>query len=432
MQKIKEYTVIGFIRRLGLENDNIYNVREALVENYLMENCKKWNLNFFIKLYQDYLMNRLANESCCDYNESCCDYVETLREFCETAENLRYIQADTIDKNPYLQPIFKNFVDYLKKENIYQNINRELTYIAGDLNSNEDAFIMWFEIIKCKYSKELIYEFDIYMRRYLYKYDKIQFERWISKNSYKVRGVILLEKFKRSNRKRTLLEFFDNIILGLEKYRRNDFPRSIILNNKLQNIKRIMKKNFFLMRILEGNWNNPVKRFDIERYYECKNHAVLLFEKVDRFKEFLNDYLDDLNNFTKDTLDIYFTQEDLKCNISGYQKLDELCDFKIEKSLLPCFVIWNHNSNETDVISLEDLSHQEIYIVIKYTVTELEKNDFDKSISNVKEKVNLIKTNNKNIVYNIYNNQIGAVGDGAIANNTTFKDKLERGENVNE
>lgn len=459
MIKIEEYEVIGFIK--WLEKANSYNDIEDLVESYLRENCKKWNFKLFIKLYQDYLMNKIVSNP--DLN-----YIEIFSRFCESIESLKYIQIETIDKNPYLQPIFYNFVDYLKRENIYQNINEQLIYIAREVHLNEYAFIEWFEIIINNYSQELIYHFNIYMRNSLHMSYQYQFERWVEKNRYKLFGeVISFEQFNRNNRKRLLTEVANSRVFRLDEDEQTKFPKFIIMNDEPEyidfisyvdsknlrieksipphileqliaeycdqnpNVKRrglkkfvnkILKNKFLLMRILEEKMNTTGKMFDIERYYECKNHGILLFRKVDKFKEFLNDYLEDLHNLTRDTLDIYFTQEDLKRNVSSYERIERLCHLKVEKGLVPCFLIWSHTSDKIEVISLEDLSHEDIYKVIREVVTELEKNDFDESISKGIEKAAFIKKEKKgNVCYDLRNSQIGAVGDGAIALRPTFE-----------
>ncbi|MBB6714790.1 hypothetical protein [Clostridium gasigenes] len=189
-------------------------------------------------------------------------------------------------------------------------------------------------------------------------------------------------------------------------------------------LKKYIKTTSGKRSVIRGIFDNYRKiegrEFDINRYYESKNHCLLLFEANGQLSDFFNENLQDLHGYTGNTLDIYFTMQDLKKNVSAYNKIKKLSYFKIEKRDIPCLLVWNNNNEEKN-ISLYGLNHKEIYEIIKKFVDCLEKYDFDKSIFIIREKVEEINKIKEEIEkmgkYNLNNCQIGIVGDGTVVNN---------------
>ncbi|CEN81239.1 hypothetical protein [Paraclostridium sordellii] len=105
MIKIGEYESLNFIRWIKTKDINHENDILRLADDYINKNKKNWGIKFFLKLYQDYLVNIMQSR----YVNN---YMETFEEFCSDINNLKYIQIFTVDKAPYLQSIFQNLYIY--------------------------------------------------------------------------------------------------------------------------------------------------------------------------------------------------------------------------------------------------------------------------------------------------------------------------------
>ncbi|CEN81240.1 hypothetical protein [Paraclostridium sordellii] len=196
-----------------------------------------------------------------------------------------------------------------------------------------------------------------------------------------------------------------------------------------KSIKTLVKDKKTLMYFINKLTQNR-EIFNIDRYYNCKYHGLLLFEPHGKISEFYAKYLESLHDVTGDTLDIYFTDKDLKKNVSGYKRIHELSYLNVVKKNIPCFIVWETDSNYTEIISLYGLNHDDIYTFIREIVISLEHDTLSESIKKANKTINEKKgnniiindttivnntTNNKNVIskYNFENNNIGAVGDGA-------------------
>ena len=157
------------------------------------------------------------------------------------------------------------------------------------------------------------------------------------------------------------------------------------------------------------------QKFNLDRYYECKNHGLLLFEQNGNISGFLQKYLKDIHELTGENLDIYFTNEDLKRDTCAYERINKLSYMKVKNKDIPCLLIWDRDKKETSTISFENLNHHEIYLVIKELAIELQEGGLSKSILKANKKIEDIKEDRKNkTIYNIVGNTgIGSIGDRA-------------------
>lgn len=394
------------------------------------------------------------------------DYVVCFEEFCANSKSLKYVHKETIEKCPYLQPLLENFIKYLKQENIYKEFNTQITHNAKITHMEENGFMIWFEYITNNISNEITYYFMIYMQNYLNIYQcQYQFEHWAI-NSSKITedAQIRLEDIMRSNRKRELIKiarnyhsenlgnntcickdldyydsdfikFLDNKVLrigeSISGHRLDEVideyhsQNPEVDKNKLKKFVKQLNNKRFLVTMIEKVIKNKMNNFDIDRYYKCENHGILLFREADRYSEFLHRYISDLDKLTANTLDIYYAKEDLNSNISAYDRINRLCYLGVKKHEIPCFLIWNRRNEEVDSVSLEDLTHTEVFKVIKELVLSLEDTgDFRQSILKTKVKSEEIKRKTR-VSINISNSNIGAVGYQAMVYNPIFKKNNE-------
>ncbi|MBB6714789.1 hypothetical protein [Clostridium gasigenes] len=192
MIRVDNYNPIGFIRYIDRNTEN--NLDES-IKKYLLKNSEGWNLNLFIKLYQDYLLNTAF----CNTEQ---EYVLKLYEFCKGDRSLEYVEIESIDKRPVLQPLLQNFIRYLDYKKIYKILNRKFLDIAHTTYNSERGIVGWFEECTKKFSGEIVDAFTIFMNNFINIEDKYNFEIWIkNRKSKKNKERESIESFYTNNRK---------------------------------------------------------------------------------------------------------------------------------------------------------------------------------------------------------------------------------------
>ena len=189
----------------------------------------------------------------------------------------------------------------------------------------------------------------------------------------------------------------------------------------IKEVKGVLNDGGLLRRFSEKINKKPGVSFTLERYNQCKNHGILLFESNGKLSQFLRKYIEDLNSLTGEYLNIYFTDSDLKKDVSAYERIKKFTYLKVKENQIPCFLVWESNKLENDDIQLEGLSHEEIFKVIKkFKIALTENKTFKESVLLAKQEVEEIKASKQAITYAIIDSNVGAVGNGAVAIDTKF------------
>lgn len=132
---------------------------------------------------------------------------------------------------------------------------------------------------------------------------------------------------------------------------------------------RFIDKTRFILR------KHQPKNFQyiMERYcsHSAKFNCVILPlsdpESQSQFRKLISDYWDNLNDLSGDILDIYYSESDL--NKTGYDIAERLSALPLElKKKAPCIIIWERNIKEAKSVSIDELSHKQIFAVIKEIV----------------------------------------------------------------
>ncbi|MDB9485042.1 hypothetical protein PN492_00445 [Dolichospermum circinale CS-537/01] len=205
----------------------------------------------------------------------------------------------------------------------------------------------------------------------------------------------------------------------------------------------------FLKKNKADKNTNLSLRYLLGRYRSVKFNGIFLFEKNDNFPKFINDYWEDLYYLTGNYMDIYYSFNDLKDPISGYQiSSTELRYLDVKLTDIPAFMLWSGQIKNNVTIPLYQLYHGDIFQIIKHIVQGIKD---EKSIQEIaiiakqetqKRSNNLFPHTQRAIVINggekivmvgsgdhyEVSGQAGAVGPNATASNNTFiqvKQELE-------
>ncbi len=458
MIRVKEHNIINFFTWIDKSQNSDLNI---IIDSYLEHNSRKWDLNLFLKLYEEYVYNLF-------HNMEEVDYVKTFKDFYSNKENLQYVSVEVIYKTIRLKPFLRNFKKYLCEEKMYLKINKEITEMAYQVYRRENGFVEWFEYVSINFGEKIANELNLYIKNSLnfeymdfYDLDKVVYEvkktrKVTEMNEFysSIRRNALMESAKRYKRKKTIItvkhcilqvgsvKYMDFLIYlaeknmriekNIPKYMWKKYIEEYCSANKIENSKSLQKEILKLTsnkKKLEEVLEKLIMRmkkeekniFNINRYYKCKYHAVLLFEQFNKFNKFLDDFFNDIHEFTGDVLDIYYTKEDLKRNISGYKRINEYCSLQVKKEEIPCLIIWRNENFKKEVIQLKELEHKEVFDVIKAIVIGLEISNFEEAIKSGKEEVKKIKNSKKNNYYHFEHCQIGGVGDVVKNFNMSFK-----------
>ncbi|MEH7464131.1 hypothetical protein V7166_19205, partial [Bacillus thuringiensis] len=436
MIRVNDYAEISFIRFVAkLEAENFRRIEDLdLVEEYLLANCKKWDLKFFVKLFQDFLVR--SNNKDKTMEQSFC-------EFCYSSETLLYVPPESLDKRPVLNKFLQEFINTLKNKEDYKKINTFFINTAIEAYKNNKGLDYWFYKVIEKYGHILNVFFAEFVNNTLYYHYYYDFSKWRNKKSLHLKSVTNItdiDLFSFEERRKRLSsvvlrsnEFYQNTgVLHDMIYNEHclkqidlnfqyvDFLHYLEKENININInksltypilmkyvdlycaetgerpqslakfaKNINKKDNVFKRIISVmNTRRKGSEFDLERVNTLKAHGLILFPKHENLSMFLKVYWEDIHYMTGNIMDIYYTEEDFKSNVSGYQRLDKLYSFQNADTTLPALFIWEKFGEEIKFISLTKLTHNEIYRVIEYFKINVAKNiEFSKCVENTRNKI---------------------------------------------
>ncbi len=168
----------------------------------------------------------------------------------------------------------------------------------------------------------------------------------------------------------------------------------------------------------------------IERYETIHFHGIFLFGKNNNFSAFVKHHRRDLHHLTDEYMDIYYSKYDIeKHNATAYQRRKQFRNLDVVISHIPAFIIWKDSLTNSQIISLEGLSHQQIFDVVKHITSGIEQKKSLDEVSKIgRDKVESYL--NHVAVVNYYNvGQAAAVGSNAIACDTVFNQLFDKTDN---
>jgi len=110
----------------------------------------------------------------------------------------------------------------------------------------------------------------------------------------------------------------------------------------------------------------------LDRYQQVPYHAMFLFLSADNFPEFIQKYWEDLNYLTADSLDVYYSAEDLQYRVSGYEVHEQLRSVRLEPMSLPALILWKQSLSDCCAVPLERLSHDEVFDLMQLVVQNID------------------------------------------------------------
>ncbi|KGA98650.1 hypothetical protein AJ85_06430 [Alkalihalobacillus alcalophilus ATCC 27647 = CGMCC 1.3604] len=465
MIRINDYAEISFIRFVEKsERTNSNFNTEKIIEDYLLYNCKSWDLKFFLKLFQDFLLRTDQENK---------PLIELFEDFCTNSDSLQFISPESINKRPYLNPYLLQFWYLMKNEVDYKVINDYFIHMATESYHRNLGLDNWFNAVTKRYSTILSFYFNKFMSNTYYHHYYYDFNNWrshkreqLSTPPYNGDSTNFFSFDERRIRLRHLVytprdEISENLISRDIIKPDDDFQyinflhylvgHNININKHLtypalmryvemycnetgqkkapltKFAKSINKKDNLFSKIL-SLWNRNKKGtdFDFDRVNLPKAHSLILFPKHNKLSEFLNLYWEDIHHMTHDIMDIYYTEEDFKTNVSGYKRLNQLQpSFQRADVTLPAIFVWEKFGTEVEFILLDKLSHKEIYDVLEYFKLSIQNNtNFIESVKLTKEQVKEIikkRESEKTNGVHITNSNIMTVGHNNHLENPNIK-----------
>lgn len=179
------------------------------------------------------------------------------------------------------------------------------------------------------------------------------------------------------------------------------------------------------------------------RYQSVRMHGMFLFLSTGDFPSFIDKHWRDLNALTGDALDVYFSKEDLKKRVSGYETLAEFKSLSVPVVQLPGLVLWERDLKDAQAVPLAGLRHDDIVEVMKRVVHRIGEGDrleevvrsatdfvfslLEERRSSVSEwvRTKIVINGGDNIMgdrndIDISGGQVGAIGAHAHAHDMTF------------
>ena len=281
-------------------------------------------------------------------------------KFVSSPASLEYIIPSSIDKRPRLHGYLSKFFNYLSNSNDYEEMNDFFTHSAISTYKQDTGIEEWFKLVIEIYGCKLLQDFVLYSSNTFYYNLYLDFRTWIESTSLKFRDMLpvnvshyfsLKERRERlgcliasppikkvvTTRERAcqdyefeyinFLHYLESKCVNLAKtitypvmmvYIEDYCTKFDVPKAPLKRFARsINKKDNYFNKIIQIRKASPKgEQFSLERLGLTKAHGLILFPKHLNLSQFLQDYWEDIHHMTQDYLDIYYTEEDFKWNIS--------------------------------------------------------------------------------------------------------------------
>ncbi|MEK6572072.1 MAG: hypothetical protein AABZ61_11915, partial [Bacteroidota bacterium] len=107
------------------------------------------------------------------------------------------------------------------------------------------------------------------------------------------------------------------------------------------------------------------------RYQTVTHYAMFLFHSSGDFPAFIRNYWKELNYLTANTLNVYYSFEDLQRRSSDPEVLSHLRSIQLHSTSLPALLLWRESLSGCRALPLDDLSHQEMLDLIRLVVDKV-------------------------------------------------------------
>lgn len=429
------------------KSDNVY-YDGRMEKKYIEEKCKKWNLRFYLKLFQDYTVI-CSNENDIESEK---DILALFSKFNNERNSIVFIdQLSLSRKKIVLQPLFRELIDYLEDEKRLKqitsrmyvinkkfyngdidlgdwlleigreiNINNEFeTFISNTINSYEvNDYLIWIRNKKKYYSK-LNIDYNMYKTKFTYNSESLN-----STISNIIRGesrrrVLYnmvhhsLDEFQILQDKEDYAQDFAYYLhkqginmnkpfsnLGVEQLV-NEYCENNTDIDKKKLLKSLLNTNDSILDKIKRALNKKNgKKFSLERIEKVKMHGFFMFADSHNLSGFLHKNFTNLHNLTGDILDIYYTNGDLKRNIDCYEKIKKFSYLKISEKCTPSFIVWDKKSCNIQTINLQKLEFEEIRMAIEKLVNLAETDEFYDCVNSIKEYVENLRQEKRPCIVN--------------------------------
>jgi hypothetical protein len=124
----------------------------------------------------------------------------------------------------------------------------------------------------------------------------------------------------------------------------------------------------FIRRLWPSKGQAPDDKSPLIRYARVKLHGLFLFRWSDDFPTFIKEHWHDLHPLTAEELDIYYSNEDLRKRVAGFETRDAFRSLNVPDPEIPALVLWESSLAEAQTIPLDGLSRQDIVGVVQRVV----------------------------------------------------------------
>ncbi|PHF65841.1 hypothetical protein [Priestia aryabhattai] len=421
---VKEYDLIAFKKwfkqkkyDINLIDKHPYN-KTFFIKEYLKYSCKKWNLTFLLKCFQDYIclsyqeevdtieiIPSSLEESLTEVQESLFRNMDT---FISTSIVNYRVYPDTLDKRPVLCPFFKAFLDFIKSNEPkkYKNLNNYLVKIAGACFEADASLEWWLKEVVEKYGIIIKELFVYYLSDPLNIEHILDFKNWLKKSRNKyVRFDLLNNEFNSTFQKRE--ELLTEKLINKEVLKEEIVSKNIIITNKLRSLAYIDDYYIDFLHYLKHNnidfskplpkllirqqinsycLDNPYvtenslhklikninkssrendylralyrdifgKEYIIAKDRKVKMHGMLLFEHAQNLLGFIKKHGEDIHHLTEDIIDFYFSISDLEKEKSCFEKMRKQLYLK-DLSKESGIVVWENFGDEVEHLVMGNL-----------------------------------------------------------------------------
>lgn len=276
-----------------------------------------------------------------EFNRVLYHCVEYRRDFHLTPEEL----MDIIICNGYeLQGAFREFYCHYRPERI--NAYELARHTKKELQYSESPYILQ---LMSGLTNSISVELD--------------FIEWLSKNDKK--GIL----------KNIPSDVYEHLVDAYVSERGKDIneKRKLLRVYQQTGWKRFLEQ---AQKVIFNRRNPKDLNYVIKRYlshaarYNCVILPLSDSESQKQFRMLISDYWDNLNDLSGDYLDIYYSESDLEK--TGYDIADRLSSLPEElKKSAPCLVLWKNNMKEAQAISIEGLSCDQVFSVVKEIVQDI-------------------------------------------------------------
>lgn len=338
---IDSYNILrGLMAALELSVEwNVSENKEALIYRYDLKKriyLKKFYYEFlyYIK-YQSSLfeeINRTIEEK---YYGQKCDKTEIFDSVCAR----------------HGEELIGNFIEFICRESPYYNIKLNRIEIISLLEGIVNVYQKPYVYSNKNLDQNALMDFMVIPSNNTDYYHIFDFFSWLKEKNINMN----IPKTELSCK---INEYISWSNLGFNHQMKNTLLRSFYGSNSAFNI----------LRFFQGKAKNY--HLNYQRYTDVFSHGILLLKHDNDFKKLKGESWNALQDITGDMLDIYYCNDDVKGNLSGYGVLKKLERLNVSINDLPALLLWRTDINDFYLIKFRNLDKESyIDIIVTYVYT---------------------------------------------------------------